>query len=119
MKSITTKHDSSQPVADTAVYLFDDWFDPIETCVRELNMREAHHELFFGDPPGIRHAGLQIVGSRSIGSVCQCVLLLGLIRYGDKNPLHQKKLGGGARYLTIVGAHGDVARKCRASRDAG
>src|SRR6266487_2450382 len=30
MKSITTKHDSSQPVADTAVYLFDDWFDPIE-----------------------------------------------------------------------------------------
>src|SRR6266516_117188 len=35
MKSTTTKHDSSQPVADTAVYLFDDWFDPIETCVRE------------------------------------------------------------------------------------
>ena len=30
MKSITTKSDSSQPVADTAVYLFDDWFDPIE-----------------------------------------------------------------------------------------
>ena len=35
MKSITTKHDCSQPVADTAVHLFDDWFDPIETCVRE------------------------------------------------------------------------------------
>jgi putative transposase len=34
MKSITTKHDSSQRVADTAVYLFDDWFDPIEACVR-------------------------------------------------------------------------------------
>jgi len=30
MKSIITKHDSSQPVADAAVYLFDDWFDPIE-----------------------------------------------------------------------------------------
>lgn len=35
MKSITTKSDSSQPVADTAVYLFDDWFDPIEAAVRD------------------------------------------------------------------------------------
>ena len=35
MKSITTKHESSQPVADTAVYLFDDWFDPIEAVVRD------------------------------------------------------------------------------------
>src|SRR2546427_3424958 len=35
MKSITTKHDSSQPVADAAVYLFDDWFDPIEAVVRD------------------------------------------------------------------------------------
>jgi hypothetical protein len=34
MKSITTKHHSSQPIADTAVYLFDDWFDPIEAAVR-------------------------------------------------------------------------------------
>src|SRR5262249_61522790 len=33
MKSITTKYDSSQPVADTAVYLFDDGFDPIEATV--------------------------------------------------------------------------------------
>jgi transposase-like protein len=35
MKSNITKPDSLQPVADTAVYLFDDWFDPIETQVRE------------------------------------------------------------------------------------
>jgi transposase-like protein len=35
MKSITTKHDSSQAVAGTAVYLFDDWFDPIEAAVRD------------------------------------------------------------------------------------
>jgi hypothetical protein len=35
MKSITTKHDSSQPVADTGAYLFDDWFDPIEASVRD------------------------------------------------------------------------------------
>ena len=35
MKSITTKHDSLQPAADTAVYLFDVWFDPIEAAVRD------------------------------------------------------------------------------------
>jgi hypothetical protein len=35
MKNVTTKHDSSQPAADTAVYLFDDWFDPIEAGVRD------------------------------------------------------------------------------------
>ena len=35
MNSITRKSDSSQPAAETAVYLFDDWFDPIETGVRD------------------------------------------------------------------------------------
>jgi transposase-like protein len=35
MKSTTTKLDSSQPVFDAAVYLFDDWFDPIEAVVRD------------------------------------------------------------------------------------
>ena len=35
MTSITTKPDSSQPAAETAVYLFDDWFDPIEAGVRD------------------------------------------------------------------------------------
>ena len=30
MTSVTTKPDSSQPAAETAVYLFDNWFDPIE-----------------------------------------------------------------------------------------
>ena len=35
MKSHITKSNSAQPVADTAVYLFDDWFDPIETQVGE------------------------------------------------------------------------------------
>src|SRR5882757_9702775 len=35
MKSISTKSDSPQPAADTAVYLFDDWFDPIEAGVRD------------------------------------------------------------------------------------
>jgi transposase-like protein len=35
MTSITTTPDSLQPKAETAVQLFDDWFDPIETAVRE------------------------------------------------------------------------------------
>src|SRR5437764_5575754 len=35
MKSDTTHSTFAQPEAETAVYLFDDWFDPIETCVRE------------------------------------------------------------------------------------
>src|SRR4029434_2895079 len=44
MKSISTKSDSSQPAADTAVYLFDDWFDPIEAGVRD-RVREFIHAL--------------------------------------------------------------------------
>ena len=35
MKSTITKPEFSQPAGDTAVYLFDDWFDPIEVQVRE------------------------------------------------------------------------------------
>jgi transposase-like protein len=35
MKNVITKSDSSQPVGETAVYLFDDWFDPIEAGVRD------------------------------------------------------------------------------------
>src|SRR5215207_1564405 len=35
MKSNITNSDSLQPAAATAVYLFDDWFDPIEAQVRD------------------------------------------------------------------------------------
>ncbi len=35
MKNVITKSDSSQPVGEPAVYLFDDWFDPIEAEVRD------------------------------------------------------------------------------------
>ena len=35
MTSTTTKPDAVQPGAETAVFLFDDWFDPIETCLRD------------------------------------------------------------------------------------
>ena len=34
MTSLTTKSDSSQPAAEAASRLFDNWFDPIETEVR-------------------------------------------------------------------------------------
>jgi hypothetical protein len=35
MTSITTKPDSSRPAAEATADLFDNWFDPIETGVRE------------------------------------------------------------------------------------
>jgi len=35
MTSVTTKPDLSQPSADGSSQLFDDWFDPIETGIRE------------------------------------------------------------------------------------
>jgi transposase-like protein len=35
MTSTTTKPDAVQPGAETAAFLFDDWFDPIETCLRD------------------------------------------------------------------------------------
>jgi putative transposase len=35
MTNVTTKPDSSQPQAETAVHLFDNWFDPIEAGLRD------------------------------------------------------------------------------------
>jgi hypothetical protein len=35
MTSTTTKSDAVQPEAETAVCLFDDWFDPIEAGLRD------------------------------------------------------------------------------------
>ncbi len=48
MTSISTKPDSSQPVAEMAVDLFDNWFDPIETEVR-ARAREFIEELIRGE----------------------------------------------------------------------
>ena len=48
MTSITTKADSSQPAAESAVDLFDNWFDPIETGVRE-RVREFIHAMIEGE----------------------------------------------------------------------
>ena len=35
MTNVTTKPDSSQPETETAVHLFDNWFDPIEAGLRD------------------------------------------------------------------------------------
>ena len=42
MPSVTTKPDSSQPAAETAVYLFDNWFDPIEGGLRDRVLEFIH-----------------------------------------------------------------------------
>jgi putative transposase len=48
MTSNTTKPDSSQPAAEAAVHLFDNWFDPIETGVRD-RVREFIHAMIEGE----------------------------------------------------------------------
>src|SRR5436190_18477454 len=48
MTSITTKPDSSRPAAEATVDLFDNWFDPIETGVRE-RVREFIHAMIEGE----------------------------------------------------------------------
>src|SRR6202521_1208787 len=48
MTNITTKPESSQPAADTAVHLFDNWFDPIEAGLRD-RVREFIHAMFEGE----------------------------------------------------------------------
>jgi transposase-like protein len=48
MTSITTKSDSSQPAAETAVHLFDNWFDPIEAGLRG-RVRDFIHAMIEGE----------------------------------------------------------------------
>ena len=48
MTSVTTKPDSSHPTGETAVYLFDNWFDPIEGGVRD-RVREFIHAMIEGE----------------------------------------------------------------------
>jgi hypothetical protein len=51
MTNITTRLDSLQPAAEAAVHLFDDWFDPIETGVRD-RVRGFIQELIHGELDG-------------------------------------------------------------------
>ena len=47
MTNITTKLES-QPGAETAIHLFDNWFDPIETGLRD-RVREFIHAMIEGE----------------------------------------------------------------------
>ena len=48
MKDDTTHSTIAQTEAETAAYLFDDWFDPIEACVRE-RVREFIEAMIEGE----------------------------------------------------------------------
>jgi putative transposase len=48
MPSLTTKSDPSQPAAETAVHLFDNWFDPIEADLRG-RVRDFIHAMIEGE----------------------------------------------------------------------
>jgi putative transposase len=48
MTKLTTKPDAMQPATEMAVYLFDNWFDPIETEVR-ARARQFIEELIHGE----------------------------------------------------------------------
>ena len=48
MKDDTTHSTIAQPEAETAAYLFDDWFDPIEAGVRE-RVREFIEAMIEGE----------------------------------------------------------------------
>src|SRR6202167_357434 len=72
MMSTTTKPDSSQPAAETAVDLFDNWFDPIETEVR-VRAREFIEELLRGELDTAlarpRYGRSQVAGNEARASV--------------------------------------------------
>src|ERR1700716_1876358 len=48
MTNVTTKPESSQPESETAVDLFDNWFDPIEAGLRD-RVREFIHAMIEGE----------------------------------------------------------------------
>ena len=72
MMSHTTKPDSSQPAAEMAVDLFDNWFDPIETAVR-ARAREFIEELIRGELDSVlarpRYGRSQIAGDEESTAV--------------------------------------------------
>src|ERR1700680_1989204 len=72
MMSHTTKPDSSQPTAEMAVELFDNWFDPIETAVRAW-AREFIEGLIRGELDTVlarpRYGRSQMVGDEESADV--------------------------------------------------
>jgi putative transposase len=72
MTNITTKPDSSQPAAEMAVDLFDNWFDPIETEVR-ARAHEFIEELIRGELDAVlarpRYGRSQMAGKEESAGV--------------------------------------------------
>jgi len=72
MMSHTTKLDSSQPAAEMAVDLFDNWFDPIETAVR-ARARDFIEELIRGELDTVlarpRYGRSQMAGDEASAAV--------------------------------------------------
>ena len=72
MMSHTMKPNSSQPTAEMAVDLFDNWFDPIETAVR-ARAREFIEELIRGELDTVlarpRYGRSQMVGDEESADV--------------------------------------------------
>ena len=48
MASVTTKPELSQPTTESNSHLFDDWFDPIETGIRD-RVRGLIEEMIRGE----------------------------------------------------------------------
>jgi putative transposase len=72
MTSVTTKPERSQPQSETAVQLFDNWFDPIETEVRS-RAREFIEELICGELDAVlarpRYGRCKMAGSEERAGV--------------------------------------------------
>ena len=72
MTSTTTKPDSSQPTAEMAVDLFDNWFDPLETELR-ARARGFIEELIRGELDAVlarpRYGRSQITGNEAKAGV--------------------------------------------------
>ena len=72
MTSTTTKPDSSQPAAEMAVNLFDNWFDPIEIEVR-ARAREFIEEMIRGELDTVlarpRYSRSQMAGNEGTAGI--------------------------------------------------
>ena len=72
MTSTTTKPDSSQPAAEIAADLFDNWFDPLETELR-ARARGFIEELIRGELDAVlarpRYGRSQVTGNEAKAGV--------------------------------------------------
>ena len=74
MTNVTMKSDSFEPTTDTAAHLFDNWFDPIESGLRD-RVREFIEALICGelDARSLAHG---MGGQRMMTPVRQALLAI-------------------------------------------